>query len=98
LNRAALVGCKNQALSESFTLRKNQFSLLVKCRNNTGIGVVTGRASDMQVNEDGSKTMSSDDQKIIHRWNYESRKSTWRTENSNNVGGVLDHLKLGLDV
>jgi hypothetical protein len=22
-----------------FTLRKNQFSLLVKCRNNTGIGV-----------------------------------------------------------
>jgi hypothetical protein len=41
--------------------------------------------------------MSSDDQKIIHRWNYESRKSTWRAENSNNVGGVLDHLKLGLD-
>jgi hypothetical protein len=52
----------------------------------------------MQVNEDGSKTMSSDDQKIIHRWNYGSRKSTWRTENSNNVGGVLDHLKLGLEI
>jgi hypothetical protein len=58
LNRAALVGCKNQALSENyakrvsnnidpytgvrrkcFALWKNQFSLLIKCRNNTGIGV-----------------------------------------------------------
>jgi hypothetical protein len=39
----------------------------------------------------------SDDQKIIHRWNHESQKSTWTTQSSNNVGKVLDHLKLGLD-
>jgi hypothetical protein len=26
---------------------------------------------DIQVNEDGSKTMNDKDQKIIHRWNYE---------------------------
>jgi hypothetical protein len=47
--------------------------------------------------EDGSKTMGDRDQKIIHRWNHESQKSTWTTESSNNVGKVLDHLKLGLD-
>jgi hypothetical protein len=41
--------------------------------------------------------MNSDDQKIIHRWNHESQKSTWTTQSSNNVGKVLDHLKLGLD-
>ncbi|SSC11123.1 hypothetical protein BPUTEOSOX_950, partial [thiotrophic endosymbiont of Bathymodiolus puteoserpentis (Logatchev)] len=44
-----------------------------------------------------SKTMGDRDQKIIHRWNHESQKSTWTTESSNNVGDVLDHLKLGLD-
>jgi hypothetical protein len=35
--------------------------------------------------------MNSDDQKIIHRWNHESQKSTWTTQSSNNVGKVLDH-------
>jgi hypothetical protein len=29
---------------------------------------VTGRLGDIQVNEDGSKTMNDKDQKIIHRW------------------------------
>jgi hypothetical protein len=51
----------------------------------------------MHINEDGSKTMGDRDQKIIHRWNHESQKSTWTTESSNNFGDVLDHLKLGLD-
>jgi hypothetical protein len=44
---------------------------------------VTGRLGDMQVNKDGTKTMNSDDQKIIHRWNHESQKSTWTTQSSN---------------
>jgi hypothetical protein len=43
----------------------------------------------MQVNKDGTKTMNSDDQKIIHRWNHESQKSTWTTQSSNNVGKVF---------
>jgi hypothetical protein len=30
----------------------------------------------MHINEDGSKTMGDRDQKIIHRWNHESQKST----------------------
>jgi hypothetical protein len=33
----------------------------------------------MHINEDGSKTMGDRDQKIIHRWNHESQKSTWTT-------------------
>jgi hypothetical protein len=49
--------CKNQALSESYARQLYTREYL------RGVSV-TGRASDMQVNEDGSKTMSSDDQKI----------------------------------
>jgi hypothetical protein len=44
---------------------------------------------DIQVNEDGSKTMNDKDQKIIHRWNYELEKSTWTTQSSKNIGKVL---------
>jgi hypothetical protein len=39
----------------------------------------------------------NEDQKIIHRWNYELEKSTWTTQSSKNIGKVLEHLKLGLD-
>jgi hypothetical protein len=45
---------------------------------------VTGRLGDMHINEDGSKTMGDRDQKIIHRWNHESQKSTWTTESCKN--------------
>jgi hypothetical protein len=31
---------------------------------------VTGRIGDIQVNTDGSKTMGSSDQKIVHSWDY----------------------------
>jgi hypothetical protein len=44
--------------------------------------LVTGRLGDIQVNEDGSKTMNDKDQKIIHRWNYELEKSTWTFTNT----------------
>jgi hypothetical protein len=90
LNRAALVGCNNEKLSQDYA---NQLYTRKYLRDAS----VTGRLGDMHINEDGSKTMGDRDQKIIHRWNHESQKSTWTTESSNNVGDVLDHLKLGLD-
>jgi hypothetical protein len=90
LNRAALMGCKNQALSESYA---NQLYTRKYLRGTS----VTGRLGDMHINKDGSKVMSDKDQKIIHRWNYKFEKSTWTTESSKNVGDVLDSLKLGLD-
>ncbi|VVH54836.1 hypothetical protein BSPCLSOX_345, partial [uncultured Gammaproteobacteria bacterium] len=90
LNRAALVGCKNQALSENYAKQ-------LYTRKYLRGASVTGRLGDIQVNEDGSKTMNDKDQKIIHRWNYELEKSTWATQSSKNIGKVLDHLKLGLD-
>jgi hypothetical protein len=49
---------------------------------------------DIQVNEDGSKTMNDKDQKIIHRWDYGLEKSTWATQSSKNIGKVLDHRVL----
>jgi hypothetical protein len=51
---------------------------------------------DIQVNEDGSKTMNNKNQKIIHRWDYGRAKPTWTTQSSKNISKVLDHLKLGL--
>ncbi|VVH63380.1 hypothetical protein BSPWISOX_1427, partial [uncultured Gammaproteobacteria bacterium] len=90
LNRAALVGCNNERLSQSYA---KQLYTRKYLRNTS----VTGRLGDIQVNEDGSKTMNDKDQKIIHRWNYELEKSTWTTQSSKNIGKVLEHLKLGLD-
>jgi hypothetical protein len=82
LNRAALVGCKNQIRTlESGVNVSPCGKTNFPCSSSVAIILVSG-CLPMQVNEDGSKTMSSDDQKIIHRWNYESRKSTWRAENS----------------
>ncbi|VVH62213.1 hypothetical protein BSPWISOX_1455, partial [uncultured Gammaproteobacteria bacterium] len=90
LNRAALVGCKNQLLSENYA---KQLYTRRYLRDTS----VTGRLGDIQVNEDGSKTMNDKDQKIIHRWDYEFGKPTWTTQSSKNISKVLDHLKLGLD-
>jgi SMC interacting uncharacterized protein involved in chromosome segregation len=52
---------------------------------------------DIQVNENGSKTMNNKNQKIIHRWDYGRAKPTWTTQSSKNISKVLDHLKLGLN-
>jgi hypothetical protein len=68
LNRAALVGCKNQALSENYA---KQLYTRTYLRHTS----VTGRLGDMHINENGSKTMGDRDQKIVHRWNYELEKS-----------------------
>jgi hypothetical protein len=51
LNRAALVGCKNQLLSENYA---KQLYTRRYLRDTS----VTGRLGDIQVNEDGSKTMN----------------------------------------
>ncbi|WP_143243121.1 C80 family cysteine peptidase, partial [Bathymodiolus azoricus thioautotrophic gill symbiont] len=90
LNRAALVGCNNERLSQSYA--KELYTR--KYLRNTS---VTGRLGDIHVNEDGSKTMNEKDQKIIHRWDYGRNRSTWTTQSSKNIAKVLDHLKLGLD-
>ncbi|CAC9592032.1 hypothetical protein, partial [uncultured Gammaproteobacteria bacterium] len=90
LNRAALVGCKNKALSENYA--KELYT-----RRYLRDTSVTGRLGDIHVNEDGSKTMNEKDQKIIHRWDYLRERSTWTTQSSKNIAKVLDHLKLGLD-
>jgi hypothetical protein len=88
--RAALVGCKNQALSENYA--KELYT-----RRYLRDTSVTGRLGDIHVNEDGTKTMNEKDQKIIHRWDYLRGRSTWTTQSSKNIAKVLDHLKLGLD-
>jgi hypothetical protein len=46
---------------------------------------VTGRLGDIQVNENGSKTMNNKNQKIIHRWDYGRAKPTWTTQSSKNI-------------
>ncbi|CAB5503647.1 hypothetical protein THERMOT_1828, partial [Bathymodiolus thermophilus thioautotrophic gill symbiont] len=44
----------------------------------------------------GSKTMSDDNKKIIHSWDYGNNRAAWMTESSANVGEVLANLRLGL--
>ncbi|VVH51237.1 hypothetical protein BPUTSESOX_627, partial [uncultured Gammaproteobacteria bacterium] len=89
LNRAAIVGCDNETLSENYAKQ-------LYTREYLRGASVTGRLGDIQVNEDGSKTMNDKDQKIIHRWDYLHERTTWTTQSSANISKVLDHLKLGL--
>jgi hypothetical protein len=78
LNRAALVGCNNEKLSQDYA---NQLYTRKYLRDTS----VTGRLGDMHINKDGSKTMNGDDQKIVHRWNHEVEKPTWVTQSSANT-------------
>ncbi|CAB5493969.1 hypothetical protein THERMOS_25, partial [Bathymodiolus thermophilus thioautotrophic gill symbiont] len=89
LNRAALVGCNNEDLSKRYAEQ-------LYTREYLRGASVTGRSGDMQINADGSKTMSSSDQKIIHSWDYEDNKTVWATESSAHIGEILASLKLGL--
>ncbi|CAB5496063.1 C80 family cysteine peptidase, partial [Bathymodiolus thermophilus thioautotrophic gill symbiont] len=89
LNRAALVGCNNGDLSENYAKQ-------LYTRKYLRGASVTGRLSNMQINADGSKTMSDDNKKIIHNWNYENSRAVWTIEKSAHVGEVLASLKLGL--
>jgi hypothetical protein len=90
LNRAALVGSKNEELSKNYAKQ-------LYTREYLRGASVTGRIGDIQVNTDGSKTMGSSDQKIVHSWDYGNNRPSWTTESSKNIGEVLDRLKLGVD-
>jgi hypothetical protein len=85
-----LVGSKNEELSKNYAKQ-------LYTREYLRGASVTGRIGDIQVNADGSKTMDSPNQKIIHSWDYGNNKPVWTTESSKNIGEVLGYLKLGLN-
>ncbi|MBA5249079.1 MAG: hypothetical protein FE834_06040, partial [Gammaproteobacteria bacterium] len=88
LNRAALVGCKSDILSQEYATQ------LYKKPYLRGADV-TGREGDIQVNLDGKKTMEPDKKKIIYNWNYLTQELGHRTQKATHTGQILEEFKLG---
>ncbi|OJA03099.1 hypothetical protein BGC33_01665, partial [Bathymodiolus thermophilus thioautotrophic gill symbiont] len=89
IKRMALVGCDtdgvNQALTRNFANA---------AYNNTAIlqqTEITGRTGQVQINTDGTKTMTTDGTKTIYSWDNDKGEIAQKTETVKRYSDILEN-------